>query len=100
MDNLSNVILKREGLLRIECKNCELNYQVNDKDYKVAVEGGSNDVTFSYSGDFGLKTQLVSKEDQPIRLLVMDAFGRVVSNELNNWSKGEVRNRTFNINIH
>lgn len=99
LDNLSNVILKREGLLRVECNKCEINYQVYNKEYKVGIDSGSNDISFFYSGDFDLKTQLVSKENQKIRLVVIDAFGRVISNELNSWAQGEVRAKTFVINI-
>lgn len=99
LDNLSNVILKREGLLRVECHDCEINYQVNSKAYNVEIDKGSNDIAFFYSGDFDLKTEVVSKANQKIRLLVMDSFGRVISNELNTWSAGEVRKQTFMINV-
>ena len=99
LDNLSNVILKREGLLRVECNDCEVNYQVNSKAYNVEIDKGSNDIAFFYSGDFDLKTEVVSKANQKIRLLVMDSFGRVISNELNTWSAGEVRKQTFMINV-
>jgi competence protein ComGF len=99
LDNLSNVILKREGLLRVECNDCEINYQVNSKAYNVDIDKGSNDIAFFYSGDFDLKTEVVSKANQKIRLLVMDSFGRVISNELNTWSAGEVRKQTFMINV-
>jgi len=99
LDNLSNVILKREGLLRVECNDCEVNYQVNSKAYNVEIDKGSNDIAFFYSGDFDLKTEVVSKANQKIRLLVMDSFGRVISNELNTWSAGEVRKQTFIINV-
>lgn len=99
LDNLSNVILKREGLLRVECNDCEINYQVNSKAYNVEIDKGSNDIAFFYSGDFDLKTEVVSKANQKIRLLVVDSFGRVISNELNTWSAGEVRKQTFMINV-
>ena len=99
LDNLSNVILKREGLLRVECHDCEINYQINSKAYNVEIDKGSNDIAFFYSGDFDLKTEVVSKANQKIRLLVVDSFGRVISNELNTWSAGEVRKQTFMINV-
>ena len=99
LDNLSNVILKREGLLRVECNNCEVNYEVNSKAYNVEIDKGSNDIAFFYAGDFDLKTEVVSKTNQKIRLLVIDSFGRVISNELNTWSEGEVRKQTFMINV-
>ncbi|RQO69634.1 hypothetical protein DBR43_16310 [Pedobacter sp. KBW06] len=99
LDNLSNVILKREGLLRVECSDCEVNYQVYSKAYNVEIDKGSNDIAFFYSGDFDLKTEVVSKANQKIRLLVIDSFGRVISNELNTWAEGEVRKQTFMINV-
>lgn len=98
-DNLSNVILKREGLLRVECENCEINYEVNSKAYNVGIDKGSNDIPFFYSGDFDLKTEVLSKEEQKIRLLVIDSFGRIVCNELNDLKAGEVSKKTFVINI-
>ncbi len=99
LDSLSQVILKREGLLRVECNKCEVNYQINNKEYSVGIDKGSNDMAFYYSGDVDLKTEVVSKEDQKIRVLVMDSFGRIVSNELNKWTEGESRKQTFVINI-
>lgn len=99
LDSLDHVILKREGLLRVECSNCEVSYQVNSKDFKVGIDQGSNDMAFYYSGDFALVTEVLSKEEQKIRVLVVDSFGRVVSNELNKWSAGERRKKTFEINI-
>lgn len=99
LDSLSHVILKREGLLRVECSKCEVKYQVNSKDYSVGIDQGSNDIAFYYSSDFDLVTEVVSKEEQKIRVLVMDSFGRIVSNELNKWSAGERRKKTFEINI-
>lgn len=99
LDSLSHVILKREGLLRVECNKCEVNYQVNSKDYQVGIDQGSNDMAFFYAGDVNLVTEVVSKESQQIRVLVMDSFGRVVANELNEWSAGERRKKTFLINI-
>ncbi|MBC8986455.1 hypothetical protein H9X96_11765 [Pedobacter sp. N36a] len=99
LDSLDHVILKREGLLRVECSKCEVTYQVNNKDFKVGIDEGSNDMPFFYSGDFALVTEVLSKEEQKIRVLVVDSFGRVVSNELNKWSAGERRRKTFEINI-
>lgn len=99
LNSLDQVVLKREGLLRVECNNCEVNYRVNNRDYRVGIDQGSNDMPFYYSGEVNLITEVVSKESQNIRLLVMDSFGRVVANELNEWSAGESRKKTFLINI-
>jgi len=98
-DNLSNAILKKEGVLRVECNNCEIKYNVQSKDFATNVKEGSNDIAFYYSSDFDLKTQLISKETQNIRLMVIDSYGRIVSNELSNCTAGEVRVKSFNINI-
>jgi hypothetical protein len=90
------VVINREGILRIECTNCEVNYHVNSKDFNISVNE-SNDIPFYYVADFNLKTEVVSKEDQNIRVLVIDSFGRVVSNELISKLKGEVSKMEFAI---
>ncbi|WP_214226813.1 hypothetical protein [Pedobacter sp. B4-66] len=90
------VVVSKEGLLRVECANCEVNYRINNKDFSVSVNE-SNDIPFYYTGDFNLKTEVVSKEEQNIRILVIDSFGRVVSNELSSKLKGEVSKKEFAI---
>lgn len=99
LDSSSTESLKQEGLLRIECNKCTVSYRVNNKDYKVRVDRGSDDIAFYYADNFNLITEVVSKEEQKIRVLVMDSFGRVVSNELKNWTEGESRRQTFVIKI-
>jgi len=74
-----------------------VNYHINNKDFNVSVSNGSNDIPFYYTSDFKLKTEVVSNEDQNIRVLVIDSFGRVVSNELNTRGKGEVSKMEFAI---
>ncbi|WP_316749071.1 hypothetical protein [Pedobacter gandavensis] len=95
----SPVVLKNAGLLRVECNKCVINYQVNGKNYEVRVDRGSDDIAFYYANGFNLITTLLSKEEQKIRLLVMDSSGRVVSNELKDWTEGESRMQTFVIKI-
>lgn len=99
MDGFSPAIAKQEGVLRIECNKCVVNYKVNFKKYSVKIDKGSNDIAFFYSRDFNLITEVVSKEEQKIRVLVMDSFGRVVSNQLKKWNEGESHTQTFLINI-
>lgn len=93
------VIVKQEGVLRVECANCVVNYKIDFKKYSVKIDKGSNDIAFYYSSNFNLVAEVVSKEEQKIRVLVIDAFGRVVSNQLKNWNEGESSLQTFVINI-
>lgn len=96
--DLSDVVLNNKGILRVECSDCQISYSVQNKDYNVNVKDGSEDIAFFYASDFNLKTQLKSLEAQGIRLMVIDSYGRVVSNELNSCAKGEVREGSFRIN--
>ena len=97
-DDLSNVVLNNKGILRVECSDCQVSYSVQNKDYNVDIKDGSQDIPFFYVTDFNLKTQVKSLEAQGIRLMVIDSYGRVVSNELNSCIKGEVREGSFKIN--
>jgi len=97
-NDLSNVVLNNKGILRVECSDCQISYSVQNKDYNVAVKDGSEDIPFFYVSDFNLKTQLKSLQNQGVRLMVIDSYGRVVSNELNSLSKGEVKEGSFSIN--
>nr|WP_068892553.1 hypothetical protein [Pedobacter panaciterrae] len=91
------VVVSKEGILRIECEKCDVNYHINNKDFNVSVVNGSNDIPFYYTSDFNLKTEVVSKEEQNIRVLVIDSFGRIVSNELSARVKGEVSKMEYAI---
>lgn len=97
-NDLSNVVLNNKGILRVECNDCQISYSVQNKDYNVNIKNGSEDIAFFYVTDFNLKTQVKSLENQGIRLMVIDSFGRVVSNELNSCLQGEVREGSFRIN--
>ncbi|ACU04159.1 MULTISPECIES: hypothetical protein [Pedobacter] len=96
-DDLSNVVLSNKGILRVECKDCQVSYSVQNKDYNVNIKDGSEDIPFFYVTDFNLKTQVKSLEAQGIRLMVIDSYGRVVSNELNSCKEGEVREGSFTV---
>lgn len=96
--DLSDVVLNNKGILRVECSDCQISYSVQNKDYNVNVKDGSEDIPFFYASDFNLKTQLKSLEAQGIRLMVIDSYGRVISNELSSCAKGEVREGSFRIN--
>ncbi|TCC97292.1 hypothetical protein FBD94_17260 [Pedobacter hiemivivus] len=97
-NDLSNVVLNNKGILRVECNDCQISYSVQSKDYNVNIKNGSEDISFFYVTDFNLKTQVKSLENQGIRLMIIDSFGRVVSNELNSCLQGEVREGSFRIN--
>lgn len=97
-NDLSNVVLNNKGILRVECNDCLISYSVQNKDFNVSVRDGSEDIPFFYVTDFNLKTQLKSMENQGIRLMVIDSYGRVVSNELSSCLQGEVREGSFRIN--
>nr|WP_121273070.1 hypothetical protein [Pedobacter schmidteae] len=97
-NDLSNVVLNNKGILRVECNDCQISYSVQNKEYNVSVKDGSEDIPFFYVTDFNLKTQLKSLENQGIRLVVIDSYGRVVSNELSSCLQGEVRVGSFRIN--
>lgn len=97
-NDLSNVVLNNKGILRVECTDCQISYSVQNKDYNVSIKDGSEDIPFFYVSDFNLKTQLKSLENQGIRLMVIDSYGRVVSNELSALLRGEVREGSFRIN--
>lgn len=97
-NDLSNVVLNNKGILRVECNDCQISYSVQSKDYNVNIKNGSEDIPFFYVSDFNLKTQVKSLENQGIRLMIIDSFGRVVSNELNSCLQGEVREGSFRIN--
>lgn len=97
-NDLSNVVLNNKGILRVECNDCQISYSVQNKEYNVSVKDGSEDIPFFYVTDFYLKTQLKSLENQGIRLVVIDSYGRVVSNELSSCLQGEVREGSFRIN--
>lgn len=97
-DDLSGVVFNNKGVLRVECSDCQLNYSVQGKDYNVDIKNGSEDISFFYLSDFNLITQVKSLEAQGIRLMIIDSFGRVVSNELNTCLEGEIRKGSFRIN--
>ena len=97
-NDLSNVVLNNKGILRVECSDCQVSYSVQDKDYNVSIKDGSQDIPFFYITDFNLRTQVKSLEKQGIRLMIIDSYGRVVSNELSSCSPGEVREGSFRIN--
>jgi len=96
-DPLSGVVFNKEGVLRIECNQCTINYTIYDQKFNANIDSGSKDLSFSYLDDVQLKTQLLSKEDQKVRIVIIDASGRIISNELKDLNQGQVQENTFNI---
>lgn len=92
------VIIKQQGIIRVECNDCSIIYQVNDKSFTNSISNGSSDIPFFYASDFDLKTKVTSNEEQNIRVIIIDSYGRVVSNELNSKLKGEISVKNFAIN--
>lgn len=98
LDPLSNVVFSKNGVIRVECTDCKLQYTVLDNNYAIDVKN-SKDVQFTYVSDFELKTNINSNADQNIRLAVFDSYGRMVSNELASFKPGEYKADTFKIRI-
>lgn len=98
LDPLSNVVFSKNGMIRVECADCSLNYSVLKDSYAVAVKN-STDIKFTYVSDFELKTTISSNKKQNIRLAVFDAYGRMISNELTSYDQGDFKIGTFNIKI-
>lgn len=98
LDPLSNVLFTKDGVIRVECADCMLNYTVINDQYKVGIKN-SEDVKFSYVSDFELKTTIQSPKKQMIRLIVIDSYGRTVSNELTAVDAGAPKNDSFKIKI-
>ncbi|HWW37651.1 hypothetical protein [Pedobacter sp.] len=96
-DPLSEVVFNKEGVLRVECNQCVINYTIYDQKYQANIDSGSKDLSFSYLDDAQLKTQLLSKEDQKVRMVIIDASGRIISNELKDLNQGQIQENTFNI---
>ncbi|AMP99474.1 hypothetical protein AY601_2585 [Pedobacter cryoconitis] len=98
LDPLSNVLFTKDGVIRVECADCMLNYTVINDKYAVGIKN-SEDVKFSYVSDFELKTTIQSPKKQMIRLIVMDSYGRTVSNELTAIDPGAPKTDSFKIKI-
>lgn len=98
MDPLSNVIFSKDGVIRIECSECQFNYTVlnNSQSFNVT---DNQDIKFSYVSDVDLKTTINAKKEQKVRLIVFDAYGRMISNELSALESGAYKINNFKITI-
>lgn len=94
-DDISSLVEVNEGVLRVECSDCELTYKINRKEVSEKIKEGNRDISFSYSIGSILNTQIISKTDQSIRLLILDSDGMVISNELVACTQGEIKRSRF-----
>jgi len=98
IDPLSNVILQKNGVIRVECNECTLNYTILNDNYTVKVKN-NEDVQFNYVSDFELKINITSSQTQNIRLAIFDAYGRTVSNQLSSITAESNKAGSFKISI-
>lgn len=96
---INEAISINEGLLRVECSKCDIKYVINKKEFNETVKNGNADFSFNYEVGYDLSTQIISKKDQNIRMIILNSNGDIISNELLSYSKGEVRNGNFNLSI-
>ncbi len=98
MDPLSNAIFSKDGVIRIECSECRFNYTVlnNSQSFNIT---DNQDIKFSYVSDIDLKTTINAKKQQKVRLIVFDAYGRMISNELSALESGAYKINNFKITI-
>lgn len=75
------------GILRVECRDCALNYTVNGKDFSITVKNGNEDRFIYPASNTYIKTQLRSNADQLIRVVVIDPNGNIISNVLDSFKK-------------
>lgn len=99
LDPLAYVIFPKNGIIRVECADCSLNYTVLNTNYTVQVKN-SQDITFSYISDFELKTTIDTQKKQVVRLTVFDSYGRIITNELQTLNPGDNKTDYFKIKIN
>ena len=99
LDPLSDVVLPKDGIIRVECTDCALTYSVLKDNFAVNVTN-TEDVKFTYVSNFELKTSINSKTKQTIRLAVFDSYGRIISNELAIVNQGDAKVNTFSIKVN
>lgn len=83
------------GVLRVECSDCKLTYKVNNKDSSIYVKDGNEDQFIYPNANSYLKTVVQSYKDQMIRILIVNANGKIVSNVLDSFKKEDISKRRF-----
>lgn len=76
------------GILRVECRDCQLTYTVNGKNFSIQVKNGNEDRFIYPASGTCVETQLRSNADQPVRVVAIDPNGNIVSNLLDTFKKG------------
>lgn len=85
------------GILRIECNDCQMIYTVNRKRFTVNVREGNEDRFIYPKINTSVNTLIKSNENQMIRVLAINANGKVVSNVLDTFIRDQEKLITYNM---
>jgi len=83
------------GIIRVECKDCELKYSFNHNSDHIPVKNGDEDRAVIIKHNTLIKTTLYSHENQMIRIVAFDPNGNIVSNVLDTFKKGDQRKSDY-----
>lgn len=83
------------GILRIECSDCKFNYTVGKKQLSIDVKEGNQDRFIYPQRASVVRTEIISHEKQMIRILAINPNGDIISNELDSFAKGEIKNKDY-----
>ena len=86
---------KAFGILRVECKDCQMIYTVNTKKFVVDIKEGNEDRFIYPKQNSYLKTVLKSHDNQMIRVLAINPNGKVISNVLDTFHKNQESKNEF-----
>lgn len=87
------------GIIRVECKDCRLSYQINKKTDVIEIMNGNVDKFFYPKKNSHLSTSLKSNIDQMIRLIIFDPNGNIIKNELTTFEANSTNNSEYQINF-
>ena len=85
------------GILRIECNDCQMIYTVNHKKFTVDIREGNEDRFIYPKNNSSLNTLIKSNDNQMIRVLAINANGKVVSNVLDTFIRDQQKSVTYNM---
>jgi len=77
------------GILRVECRDCQLTYIMNNKKFKVNISEGNEDRFIYPKPNSSVHTILKSHDNQMIRILAINPNGKVVSNVLDTFLRDQ-----------
>ena len=83
------------GIIRVECKDCELKYSFNHNSDIIPVKNGDEDRAIAIKHNTLIKTTIYSHENQMIRIVAFDPNGNIVSNVLDTFKKGDQRKNDY-----